>query len=330
MRVLLLGSGGTAGVNFASAIYNYGLETIAVDVDPVMIQLARGRHRELVDRDRPAAVINELIDRYEVDMVHAQPDPEVRWLSANAHLLDAHTLLPGRAALFICADKYRTAQVAGPDAPATIPISDESDLERGINDLGGDCWMRLRSGAGSAGALPVRDADIARAWLRHHRQLGVADDEWMISERLPGRDLSWTGVFADGELVAHGMKERLRLLGADRSPARVSSTATVQVTVDRRDVHDTALRVIDRLQGEANGVFMLDLREDHTGTPRVTEINAGRFGSSSPVHWHVAGCNLAALYCYAATGRHVDTGGSCEPGVAWARDIDTGGRKVTL
>lgn len=329
MMILVLGAGGPAGINFCKAAYECGHETVACDVDPVMLQLARGRHRELVRRDRTATEINQLIHQYDVKFVHAQPDAEVRWLSANAHLLNAPTLLPGRAALFICADKYRTAQVAGPDAPATLPLSDESELSQAIEELGGDCWMRLRSGAGSAGALPVSDAAVAQAWVRHHRQFGVLDEDWMIAERLTGRDLSATLVYRDGELLGYGMKERLRLLGADRSPAKIASTATLQVTVDRHDIFDTAQRVIGALQGTPNGVFMVDMREDSTGRPKLTEINCGRFGTTS-MHWHHAGLNLVGTFIDAATGRPGTERLCCEPGIAWAREMDAGAMKVEL
>lgn len=330
MRVLLLGAGGPAGVNFARTAYDAGHETIACDVDPVMLQLARGRHRELIRRERSATEINALIHRYQVDVVHAQPDAEVRWLSANAHLLNAPTLLPNRAALFICADKYRLAQVAGPDAPASSPITNsENELEPLIDGLGGDCWLRLRRGAGSAGALPVQDAEIARAWVRHHRQYGILDEDWMLAERLPGKDLSWTGVYQDGKLLGYGMKERLRLLGADRSPAKVASTATLQVTIDRQDLHEMAQRVVGALQGTANGIFMIDAREDKAGRPKATEVNAGRFGTTS-AHWHAAGCSLVNVYLFAAAGRTVSGQTTCRPGVAWAREMDAGTRVVEL
>jgi carbamoyl-phosphate synthase large subunit len=329
MMILVLGAGGPAGVNFTKAAYECGHETVACDVDPFMLQLARGRHREMVRRERTATEINQLIHKYDVAFVHAQPDAEVTWLSANAHLLNAPTLLPNRAALFVCGDKYRTANAVGPDAPATLPLTNENELERAIEDLGGDCWMRLRTGAGSSGALPVSDVEIARAWMRHHRQFGIADDEWMLAERLPGRDLSWTGVFKDGELIAHGMKERLRLLGADRSPARIASTATLQVTIDRKDLHDLALRVTGALQGVPNGVFMLDAREDTAGIPKVTEVNCGRFGTTS-MHWHHAGCSLVGAYVHAGLGREQQLGQKCEPGVAWVREMDAGAMKVKL
>ena len=329
MMILVLGAAGPAGINFCQSAYECGHEAVACDTDPVMLQLARGRHRELVRPDRTATEINALIHKYGVGFIHAQPDAEVRWLSANAHLLNAPVLLPGRAALFLAADKWRTAQVAGPDAPASLPLTDENELEQAIEWLDGDCWMRLRSGAGSFGALPVSDAEIARAWMRHHRTLGVSDEDWMIAERLPGKDLSWTGIYRDGELIAHGMKERLRLLGAKRSPAKIASTASLQVTVERRDVHETSQRLVRALQGVPHGIYMVDLREDQDGVPKVTEANLGRFGTTS-AHWHSAGCNLVGAYIHAGLGREQDAGQKCEPGVAWAREMDAGARVVKL
>ena len=113
--------------------------------------------------------MNDLIDKYDVGFVHAQPDPEVRYLSQVAHELNAPTMLANRAALFIAQDKYRTAIVAGQDAPETRLVSDGQPIGELIDELGGDCWLRLRTGAGSSGALPVSDANIAQAWIDHHR-----------------------------------------------------------------------------------------------------------------------------------------------------------------
>lgn len=329
MNLLLLGGGGPAGINWARAAYECGHQTLAVDVDPVSLQLARGRWKELVEADRDPEVINDLCERYDCEIVHAQPDPEVQWLARHQHAIRAKTLLPDRAALFIAADKLRTAEAVGSDAPVSVGVNENSDLAELIERLGGDCWLRLRTGAGSSGALPVDDAGIAEAWLRHHDRLGIARDEWMLSERLPGRDLSFTGVYKDGELVACGMKERLRLHGASRSPARIASTANLQVTIDSVDLRALAARVVDALPGEPNGVLMFDVREDRFGVPKLTEINAGRFGTTS-LHWHVAGRNLVADYISACAGRELREPGACESGVAWAREMDSPSMRVTL
>lgn len=326
MRVLVLGAGGPAGVNFCKAAYDAGHEALAVDVDPVTLQVARGRYRELVEPDRPAQVINDLIEEYECGLVHAQPDVEVQWLARHQHELIAPTLLPDRAALFIAADKLRTAECVFPDAPRSLGLHEGTDLGEAIEELGGDCWLRLRSGAGSAGALPVQDAEIARAWLRHY---GLPLEDWMLSERLPGKDLSFTGVYRDGELIACGMKERLRLHGANRSPAKVASTANLQVTIDRVDVASLAHRVTEALPGEANGVLMFDMREDRNGTPKLTEINAGRFGTTS-AHWSAAGLSLVAAYIEAARGEPVSTRHRVPAGVAWYRELDCGAQVVSV
>lgn len=330
MKILVLGAGGAAGVNVATCLIEAGHSILAVDTDPVALQCARGQERALITADRPVAELNELIDRFGVDFVHAQPDPEVQWLSENRDAVNARTMLPDRSALFICADKLRTALLAGDDAPRSLPLADESELEELIDELGGDCWMRLRHGAGSAGALPVDNPDIARAWVQHHYRFGVGVNEWMIAERLPGRDLSWTGVYRDGELLGFGMKERLRLLGAGRSPARVSSTANLQVTIWRLDVQYAVERAVAALPAQAHGIFMFDLREDRFGKPKITEANCGRFGTTSG-HWKAARGNLPAIYAEASRGEAMSPrGNACELGVAWFRDTDVGPRLVKL
>jgi hypothetical protein len=330
MRILVLGAGGSAGNNVSACFYSAGHVTIAADTDPIALQVARGAERVHVEPNRSAERLNEIIDEFDVDFVHAQPDAEVLWLAANQHLLNARTFLPDRATLFIAADKYRTSQVAGPDAPRSFPISDEKELERAIADLGGRAWLRLRSGAGSAGALPVEDASIARAWIQHYRTFfGIQADEWTIAEFLPGRNLSFTGVYRDGELLGFAMKERLRLLGASRSPANVSSTATLQVTLYRHDLFNAVHRIVERLQGAANGVLMFDFREDRNGVPKLTEINAGRFGTTS-THFLAAGGNLPALYAEAARGEPMSARGNvCRDEVFWYRDTDVGARTVS-
>lgn len=330
MRVLVLGAGGPAGINFTRAIYEAGHETVAAEIDPVSLQVARGRYKELIAPDRPVQVLNDLIDKYDVGFVHAQPDPEVRYLSQVAHELNAPTMLANRAALFIAQDKYRTAIVAGPDAPETRLVSDGQPIGELIDELGGDCWLRLRTGAGSSGALPVSDASIAQAWIDHHRsQFGIEADEWVISERLPGKDLSYTGVWRDGKLLAFGIKERLRLHGSSRSPARVASTANLQVTIDRLDVRDVVYRVVEALPGPANGVMMFDLREDANGKPRLTEINCSRFGTTS-YHFANTGVNLPAVLVEASRGEPMSGPRLVPSGVAWYRELDSGSQVVTL
>jgi carbamoyl-phosphate synthase large subunit len=330
MKVLVLGAGGAAGVNFSRCAIEAGHKVIGCDTDPVALQAARCQERELVEANRSPDALNVIIEKYGVDFVHAQPDPEVQWLAANQHLLNAQTMLPDRATLFIAADKYRTAQVAGADAPASLPITSETDLAEAIDTLGGDCWLRQRSGAGSAGALPVSDPEIARAWIKHHYRYGVADSEWVLAKLLPGKDLSWTGVFRDGVMMGYAMKERVRGLGAGRSPARVSSTASLQKTIWRLDVEHVCERVIAALPGPANGVLMMDLREDENGYPKLTEINAGRFGTTS-LFWHAAGGNLVQIYLEASRGEAMTPLlRVCRVGFAWYRDTDVGPRLVEV
>lgn len=329
MRVLVLGAGGPAGWNFAHALgADRDIEVIGADVDPIMLELAATNETLVLPpvTSRPAALLNHIIRSRSIDVVHAQPDAEVRWLAEHDHEIGAATLLPSLDAIDICADKLATALALGRElAPRSYGAS-AAALDR----LGGEAWMRLRSGAGSMGALPVRSHAVMNAWIEHwHHERGVTAAEWMLAEILPGRDLSWTGVFVDGELQASATKERMRLMGAERSPANVASTATVQRIVRRPDVHTRCCDAVQLIDTAANGVWMIDLREDHAGRPRITEINCGRFGTTS-LFWHETRrlrWSLPRLYVELAAGGRLDGApvvDACQTGAMWLRQPDMG------
>lgn len=327
--VLVLGAGGSAGWNFATAAGRAGWRVIGADIDPHALALAPTADRLLVlpAAERGADEIRWIVEQHGVDVVHAQPDPEVAWLSQHRHDLGGRVLLPSEDALEIAADKLATAQTLGREL---CPRSYNVSVGALDDALHGQAWMRLRRGAGSMGALRVRSNAMMEAWLAYwHAERGVTADEWMIAEILPGRDLSWTGVYLDGELLGSACKERVVPMGASRHPANVSSTASVQTIVSRRDVNERCERAVQLLDPEPNGVYMLDLRENVDGVPLITEVNAGRFGTTS-LFWQDAALDgsLTGVYLDAAVGSDPALLGPdcCVEGATWVRQPDAGCR----
>ena len=51
-------------------------------------------------------------------------------------------------------------------------------------------------------------------------------------------------------------------------------------TVDREDLKDIGMRAIRAVDDTPHGVYFVDFKGDTDGTPRVTEINAGRCGTT--------------------------------------------------
>lgn len=326
MRVLLLGAGGSAGWNFATAVRDH-YDLVGADIDPTMLGLSACPENVVLETPlgpERLTEIQQVIADYDIGFIHAQPDPEVRWLGEYRHMLSAGTFLPSSRVLRLCEDKLATARELGPDL---APVSDLLGPEQ-FNRLGGSAWMRLRRGAGSMGALPVHDYKMADQWWRHwQRARGLDASAWMLAEILPGRDLSWTGVYSGGRLIASACKERESLMGASRNPANISSTATVQRIVVRPDVNAQCESAVSRIDSDAQGIWMIDLREDDEGVPKVTEINCGRFGTTS-LFWARASVgrlgNLPLTYLDVGTSQPERD--VCHEGAVWARQPDMGAR----
>ena len=120
-------------------------------------------------------------------------------------------------------------------------------------------------------------------------------------------------------------KERVEPMGASRHPANVASTACVQTIVARPDVNGRCEEAVRRLDPDADGVWMFDLRENAQGVPLVTECNVGRFGTTS-LFWKAAGGNLPLMLVSSLDpwplARAVPDRDCCRVGATWLRTAD--------
>ena len=115
-RVLVTGAGGPAGVNFIRSLR-------AADSDYYIVGTDIDRyHLEWPDVDAayeaprssdPGYVdfLNGVIEREDVELVHPQPDGEVRVISENRDAIHARTFLPAKESIRICQDKHESARV---------------------------------------------------------------------------------------------------------------------------------------------------------------------------------------------------------------------------
>lgn len=324
MNVLVLGSSGNAACNVARALIAAGHRVVGADPDDSLFPLFPGECSVKLESSlSPARVVelNAIVADYAIDCVVAQPEAEVEWLAEHGHAVDAWTCLPSASLVRLCRDKLATARALGDLAPwsgteQAAHLRDQKD-----DFLAGNVWVRARSGAGSHAATLTSSFAEFRAWTSFWSKKGV---DMMCAAALPGDDFSWTGVYDTGILVAEAQMRRLKLLGSSRGH---SSTAQVQETTQRRDVreraHHAILRVHDHCGELPNGAYKVDMREDAQGTPMVTEINAGRFGTTVD-HYAAAGANLPDALIRIYSG---DTDGGpwpvrAEAGVRWCRNTD--------
>jgi carbamoyl-phosphate synthase large subunit len=335
--VLLTGAGGSASSNVLDAWRRGSLPcaVVGVDTSSTYLHLSAADERVLVPRaDDPSYVeaINRVVKHFAIDVLHAQPDPEVHILSEARDDVLASMFLPSRQAVRIAADKSAFAQAMS-DADVPVPESvsfettdDLHDKCRGLLDHHERIWIRARVGAGSRASLPVRTPDQAKAWVQWWvDEKGLRVSDFMASEQLVGAEFAFQSIWQDGELIAGQARERVTYLYGHLTPSGQTSTPAVARTVNRADVDDVACRSIRALDPVPNGVYCVDMKTAQDGQVKVTEINAGRFFTTSNF-FAAAGVNMPEMLLRCALGeRPARLGSSLLPDdLYWIRMVDMG------
>jgi len=337
-RILVTGAGGSAASNFVHSLRSAPAEFHVVGTD------SKREHLELTDLDAryllpraddPAYLheLNAVVEHERVEIVHPQPDPEVRLLSDRRAEVQARVFLPAAETIELTQDKLAaTARLDAVGVP--VPETGEGDVHDAAEQIlakHGKAWVRARQGAGARASLPVTTVHQAVSWARYWVETkGLTYDDFMVGQFLPGREFAFQSLWKDGQLVTSQARERLEYLYGHLTPSGQTSTPSVARTVHRDDVNEFAAAAVRAVDPSADGVFCVDLKEDGEGQPRVTEINAGRFFTTSNFLTE-AGANMPFTYVRLALGEHVNglpPFNAVEEGLYWVRMVDMGFKLV--
>jgi carbamoyl-phosphate synthase large subunit len=343
-RILVTGSGSPVGVNVTRSLHMASRKPFVLGTEASRYHI----HLSLADETAPVppardgdafvAALQHLVAEHRIDMILPTDPLDVRTVSVHRALFArVRLMLPPHEAIAVADDRWRTYRLlrdAGLPVPVTRRIERHADLESLFAELTSrPIWVRSATAPGigmSPAALPCREVAHAAAWVAHHRGWG----QFLASEYLPGRTLIWCGVFYRGELVVGLSRERLESVVPPARPGGITGTTAVTRTVSRPDVHEASEAAVRALPGPPHGVYGVELQEDAAGTARITEIRAGRFGTT--VHFFTeAGCNLVEFLTSLALGQPLP--GAPEgrlfgaplvdpiaPGTYWIRSLDRG------
>ena len=165
-KILVTGAGGSAASNFIHSlrIAPEKFYIVGCDIQPHHLELSNVNKRYIVPKVTDPSyliVINQIINKEKIDIIHPQPDPEVFFLSKNRDKLNATFYLPPHKTINICQDKMRLVEIL---SKAQIPtgesyqINSEADLKTAMKKLLKNhkkVWVRAIHGAGSKASLPV-------------------------------------------------------------------------------------------------------------------------------------------------------------------------------
>jgi hypothetical protein len=342
-RILITGAGGSAAYNFCDALKLAGDKSSVVGTD------AKKYHLELLKADKKYVVprvdapgylekINQIITDEKIDFLHPQPDVEVAFWAKNKHRIAAKTFLPAQEEIELCHDKMKFNQVLDSKkvaVPAAFHVTSKKSLEASLKELLADhpkVWIRAIRGAGSRASLPVDSFYQADAWInywQHFRGLDYGD--FMISEFLPGREYAWQSLWYEGKLITAQARERVEYIFGNLTPSGQTSSPSVAKTVNQDVINEIGQASVRASSKKPHGVYCVDMKEATDGVPRVTEINIGRFFTTSNFFAH-AGLNMPAMYVeLGMTGKLREQPRQLNPlpdDLYWVRMIDMGFKLV--
>ena len=339
--LLLTGAGGSAAANFLDSLRRAGTgdRVVGADASAVRLHLSSCDANVVLPRaddDRYLAHVRSVVESYGVEMVHAQPDAEVLLIGRLRGEIPAVTFLPDQQALETAADKGAFAEAmdaAAVPVPASTAYDDLDRVAARTEQLLADherVWVRARRGAGSRASLPVSSGEQASAWVGWWiSERGLEASDFMASEMLPGREFAYQSLWADGRLVVGQARERVEYLYGHLTPSGQTSTPAVARTVAEPHVDQLACDAIRALDPVPNGIYCVDIKEAATGDPKVTEVNAGRFFTTSNF-FAAAGVNMPEMYVRLAMGGEVPEVGTgpLPAGLYWVRMVDMGYKLV--
>jgi carbamoyl-phosphate synthase large subunit len=332
-RVLLTGVGSPASQNVLRSLRDAPepFHIVGADANRYHLEwgdLDRAYEAPMTDSPDYLPFLLAVIQREGIEFVHGQPDWEVAWLAEHANLLPARTLLPKSAAVATCQDKAACAKRwfdAGLRSDPPRLADSHHDLEEAAGYLALPLWLRATSGAGARGSCKVERLEQGHAWLDYWKARGVGW-RFMAQEYLPGPEFAFQSVWHRGRLVTSAARERLEFVFPQHAPSGVTSSPVVARSVHHPAANAIATEAILAVDPEPNGIYCVDLKCDAWGRPRPTEVNAGRFFTTS-YFFTAAGANMPYAYILLGLGREVPPlpqYDAVPAGLYWIRHIDCG------
>jgi carbamoyl-phosphate synthase large subunit len=268
--------------------------------------------------------MRRVVEEVKPDFVHAQNDAEVEALGALrniVHQLGAKTFLPEQKSIEWCRDKwvsYERWRDAGVEVPYTRLVESPTDIDAQL--CHGEIWMRPRVGAGGQKSLRTNDGSMAKGWWRQNRTT-----EFTVAECLTAQSVTVQQLYWRGELVCSQQRTRESWANAGSTTTGVSGSTGVGVTSSYAEADAVADAAVAAIDPKPHGLYGIDMAYSKSGVPCPTEINIGRFFTTAPEFFAMAGFNMAHTFASTAIGIRPawdDPRNLIPDGYRWIRGMD--------
>ena len=341
-RILVTGSGGIGGVNFISAlrIANYNYHITGTDFNRFYLEFPQVDSKYITPKHSDPEflqIIKNIIEKNKIQFLHPSPHSEASIIAKNIEQIKTSTYLPDYN--IIIRDKLETQKILEKNA---IPVA-KTEIVSSLNEIkikkesfaDDEVWVRMKSGAGGRLSLLCKNVVEVENWIELwvNREIAKYSD-FIIQEYLPGRNIAYDSLWFKGKFIASYTRERLEYPFKHISPSGITGTPTVSRIIMNEQVNEISNKAILAADPKPHGSYAVDLKGNKNDNPIVTEIDSGKFHTTTPVWGIVADKleldsrkNLADYYCKIGMGiiepenlgndiypedlyllRHIDTG----------------------
>lgn len=345
-RILVTGAGGSAAYNFIESLRNNPnnekFYIVGADVKKYHIELSNLDARYLLPPISDPSYLeklNKLIEIEKIDFLHAQPDVEVEFISKNRDKVITKTFLPNDKTVDLCQNKTQFNSLLSANkisVPDSFHIEDEKSLELAFDALiinNERLWIRAIKGAGSKASLPIKKLEHGKMWIDYWITMkGLSYSDFMLSEFLPGKEYAFQSIWQNGKLLMSQARERVEYIFGNLTPSGQSSSPSVAKTVRNQELNLLVEKAVNIIDPNATGIFCADIKTDKDGKLKITEINIGRFFTTS-YFFSNAGINMPYYFIKMGLGEEVDLTNigkfdNLEDDIYWVRMIDMGYKLV--
>jgi len=164
--------------------------------------------------------------------------------------------------------------------------------------------------------------NFAKSWIDYFDGWG----NFMAAEYLSPTSVTWMSLWNNGELVVAQGRKRINWAFNDRTLSGVTGITGAGVTVSDHLVDEIARKSILSIDSTPHGVWSVDMTYDNNGVPNPTEINIGRFFTTS-FFFTKLGLNMPYIYLKLAFDEELpEIEKKINPlplGYTWIRGMDT-------
>jgi len=295
-KILVTGSGGIGGVNFVRALklFSDKFFIVGTDFNKYYLQFAELDERIISPKHSDPNFItflNKLVEKHKIEFLHPQPSSEALVVSQNLDKISTKTLLPPPNV--ISTDKLETQKIllkSGILVAKTKVIDNYDMIANAFEELdGGSLWIRAKSGAGGNLSLLCNNSSEVEYWMKLWISRGKANfNDFMLQQYLPGRNIAWDSFWYKGKLVSSFTRERLEYPFKHISPSGITGTPTVSKIIVDESVNRIGENAVKSVDNKPHGNYAVDLKEDNDGNWHVTEIDSGKFHTTTPLWGYIS------------------------------------------